>query len=103
MIGKQILGYTVDEVVGSGSFGTVYKVSKTNASGTYVRALKHIRLPATKQQYNSVLNSMGGDYSKADDYFAAALRETVDEIRILSMLSESGVMNIVRYYENDII
>lgn len=103
MIGEQILGYRVDEVIGSGSFGTVYKVSKTNASGTYVRALKHIKLPATRQQYNSVLNSMGGDYSKADDYFAAALKETVDEIRILSMLSESGVTNIVRYYENDII
>ena len=103
MIGEHVLGYRVDEVVGSGSFGTVYKVSKTNASGTYVRALKHIKLPATKQQYNSVLNSMGGDYSKADDYFAAALKEIVDEIRILSMLSESGVTNIVRYYENDII
>ena len=36
MIGEHILGYRVDEVVGSGSFGTVYKVSKTNASGTYV-------------------------------------------------------------------
>lgn len=45
MIGKEILGYRVDEKIGSGGFGTVYKVSKTNAAGTYVRALKHITLP----------------------------------------------------------
>lgn len=102
MIGKEILGYHVDEKIGSGGFGTVYKVSKTNAAGTYVRALKHITLP-TKKQYASVLNSMGGDYAKADDYFESALNDIVNEIKILSTLSESGVNNIVRYYENDII
>lgn len=102
MIGKEILGYRVDEKIGSGGFGTVYKVSKTNAAGTYVRALKHIPLP-TKKQYASVLNSMGGDYSKADNYFAGVLNDIVSEIRILSILSESGNQNIVRYYESDII
>ncbi len=102
MIGKEILGYRIDEEIGSGGFGTVYKVSKTNASGTYVRALKHITLP-TKKQYASVLNSMGGDCSKADDYFTGVLNDIVSEIRILSMLSESGIRNIVKYYENDII
>ena len=102
MIGEKILGYTVDEKIGSGGFGTVYKVSKTNASGTYVRALKYITLPNQKQ-YADVLNSMGGDYSKADDYFAGVLKEIVNEIQIISTLSEAGVQNIVRYYENDIV
>ena len=69
MLGKEILGYHVDEKIGSGGFGTVYKVSKTNVSGTYVRALKHIKLP-NKKQYSNILNSMGGDYTKADNYFA---------------------------------
>ena len=102
MIGNTVLGYHVDEKIGSGGFGTVYKVSKTNAAGTYVRALKHITLP-TKKQYTSVLNSMGGDYSKADDYFSSILKDIVSEISILSTLSESGTQNIVRYYENDIV
>ena len=102
MIGKEILGYRVDKEIGSGGFGTVYKVSKTNASGTYVRALKHITLPS-ERQYNTILNSMGGDYEKADDYFANVLKDIVEEIKILSTLSESGIKNIVRYYENDII
>ncbi|MBE6574733.1 MAG: serine/threonine-protein kinase [Ruminococcaceae bacterium] len=102
MIGKEILGYRVEEEIGSGGFGTVYRVVKSNAAGTYTRALKHIVLP-TKKQYAGVLNSMGGDYAKADDYFAGILADIVGEIRILSELSESGIQNIVRYYENDII
>ncbi len=102
MIGEKILGYTVDEKIGSGGFGTVYRVSKKNASGTYIRALKHITLPNQKQ-YADVLNSMGGDFSKADDYFAGVLNEIVNEIQIISTLSEAGIQNIVRYYENDIV
>ena len=102
MIGKTILGYTVDEKIGSGAFGTVYKVSKSNVSGTYTRALKHITIP-TKKQYIDVLNSMGGDYSKADNYFAEVLKRVTGEIQIISRLSETGCKNIVRYYENDIV
>ena len=96
------IGYTVGEKLGSGAFGTVYKVIKTNVSGQYVRALKHITIP-TEKQYNSVLNSMGGDVSKADSYFAQMLNSIVSEIQILNSLSERGTQHIVRYYENDII
>lgn len=102
MIGKTILGYTVSEKLGSGAFGTVYKVVKSNAAGQYIRALKHITIP-TEKQYYSVLNSMGGDVSKTDSYFSQMLHNIVSEIRILNDLSEKGVQHIVRYYENDIL
>lgn len=101
LIGKEILGYTVSEKIGSGAFGTVYKAVKMNVSGQYIRALKHITIP-TEKQYNSVLNSMGGDISKANSYFSQMLDNIVSEIRILNDLSEQGVQHIVRYYENDI-
>lgn len=80
LMGKVILGYTVTEKLGSGAFGTVYKVQKENPSGLYVRALKHITIP-TEKQYNSVLNSMGGDVSKADNYFSEMLKSIVSEIK----------------------
>ncbi len=101
LVGQTILGYTVTEKINSGAFGTVYKVEKVNPSGQYVRALKHITIP-TDKQYMSVLNSMGGDVSKADNYFAEMLKDIVSEIQILNTLSEKGVDHIVRYYENDI-
>lgn len=102
LVGKTILGYKVTEKINAGAFGTVYKAVKENASGQYVRALKHITLP-TQKQYNSVLNSMGGDINKANDYFASMLDSIVSEIHILDDLSERNSSNIVRYYENDIV
>jgi len=95
-------GYKVIEKLGSGAFGTVYKVVKHDASGEYTRALKHITIPSSKQQYESVFNSMGGDVSKVDDYFSAMLKSIVSEIQILNDLSEKGVTNIVRYYGHNI-
>lgn len=102
LVGKNILGYKVSEKLGSGAFGTVYKVEKRNVSGQYVRALKHIVIP-TEKQYYSVLNSMGGNVVKTDSYFLEMLETIVSEIKILNALSEKGVQNIVRYYENDIV
>lgn len=101
LIGKTILGYKVEENLGSGAFGTVYRVEKTNAAGQYIRALKHITIP-TEKQYNYVLNSMGGDSSKADSYFSQMLKGIISEIQISNDLSEKGVQHIVRYYESDI-
>lgn len=102
LVGQTVLGYTVTEKINSGAFGTVYKVEKVNPSGEYVRALKHITIP-TDKQYMSVLNSMGGDISKVDNYFSEKLKDIVLEIQILNNLSEKGAEHIVRYYENDII
>ena len=102
LIGKTVLGYIVEEQLGTGTFGTVYKAVKNNASGQYIRALKHITIPSQKQ-YLAVLNSMGGDLSKTDDYFAEMLQSIVSEIKILNDLTEKESANIVRYYENDII
>ena len=101
LCGQNIMDYTVQDEIGSGAFSTVYRAVKTNASGSYVRALKHIEIPSEKQ-YTSVLNSMGGDMSKADNYFSEMLTNIISEIRILNDLSEKGVQHIVRYYENDI-
>lgn len=101
LIGKKILGYTVNERLRSGTFGTVYKVVKADASGQCVRALKHITIPSEKQ-YFSILSSMDGDISKTDNYFSQMLGQIVSVIKVLKVLSEMDGQHIVRYYESDI-
>lgn len=101
LIEKKILGYTVSERLGFGTFESVYKVVKSDASGQCVRALKHITVPS-KKQYLSALSSMDGDISKADNYFSQMLIQIVSEIKILKVLSEKDGQHIVRYYESDI-
>ncbi|WP_261304028.1 serine/threonine-protein kinase [Paenibacillus andongensis] len=102
LTGQMILGYHVEEQIGSGGFGTVYKVSKTNVSGEFIYAMKHITIP-TEMQYNDVLSSMGGDYSKADNYFTSVLTDIIHEINILSSLSEKNSNHVVIYYDNEIV
>lgn len=102
LIGRNILGYTVSEELGTGEFGTVYKVIKANISEQYVRALKHITIP-TERQYRSMLNYMDDNVSRVDSYFLQMINNIVSEIRIINNLSEKGGQHIVRYYENDIL
>lgn len=102
LTGNTIMGYHINEKIGSGGFGTVYKVSKTNESGKYIYALKHITIP-TESQYNDVLSSMGGDYIQADNYFKSVLNDILYEINILRSLSEKNSSHVVTYYDNDII
>jgi len=101
IIGRTILGYKIIEIIGTGGFGNVYRVEKNNIVGNANRALKVVTLPK-ENQYTEVLNSMGGDYEKADRYFKLELDRVVDEIRVFSMLSEKDNHNIVSYYENDV-
>ncbi len=101
LLGKTILGYRLVEVLGSGSFGTVYKAVKENATGTYVRALKVITLPNDKQ-YSNVLNSMGGDITKTNAYFDQLFNEIFSEVKVLNDFTERDVPNVVRYYEHDL-
>lgn len=101
ILGKTILGYKVKEKIGTGGFGNVYKVERNNIVGNVTRALKVITLPK-ENQYLEVLNSMGGDHKKADEYFKKELERVVNEIRVFSMISEKDNHNIVSYYENDV-
>jgi serine/threonine protein kinase len=103
LLGKEILGYKVIETLGAGAFGKVYKALKSNQSGNYIRALKHISIPANNEQYESVRRSFGGDVSKTDAYFERMLQSFVSEIQIMNNLSEKGIFGVVRYYEHDIV
>lgn len=102
MIGQEVFGYRVEELIGCGSFASVYKVKKENESGTYIRALKHIIIP-TQDQYQKIWNAMGKDKVKTDQYFEQIFQETMQEIQLMHAFTDNGVQNIVSCYENDVI
>lgn len=67
--------------IGSGGFGDVYKVERSNIVGKTTRALKVITLPRD-DEYLEILNSMGGDKNKTNAYFEKELNRVVNEIRV---------------------
>lgn len=102
MIGQEVFGYRVEELIGKGSFASVYKVKKENESGTYIKALKHIIIPE-QDQYQRIWNAMGRNSEKTDRYFEQVFQETMQEIRLMHAFTERGIHNIVSCYENDVI
>ena len=81
MMGKSVFeGYWLDDRVGEGAFGTVYRIVKQDETGTYTRALKEITIP-TDAQYQEVLSSMGGDRRRTDQYFEEVRDEMIDFIK----------------------
>ncbi len=99
LVGKSFLGYTVGEKVSEDDLETVYKVIKED--GHNIRILNHITIPI-ENQYTSVMNSMDDDIIKVNNYFGKIISRFSRDISILSQLSEKGVKDIVRYYENKI-
>lgn len=102
LIGRTVLGYDVIELIGQGGFGKVYKAVKTTGKDKYYAAIKHIVLP-NESNYNDILNSMGGNYDAADNYFESMLDDMIAEIKTLFSLSKSNNQNIVTYYDHDIV
>lgn len=93
-------GWEIEEMIGKGAYGTVYRIKKEELGYTYYAALKVIELPSDEKEVSS-LQSMGMDENSVRSYYEGTAREIANEIRIMESLKSAG--NIVHVEEHALI
>lgn len=94
--------WTVDELLGEGTFGKVYKVHKTAMDTTYYSAVKHISIPASDAELRVVYDEgYATNEESARAWFSKILANLNGEIDTMYQLR--GYTNIVSYEDYKII
>lgn len=89
--------WTVEEEIGSGAFGTVYKIKREEFGRVYYSAMKVLRIPQDKEEHKR-LRSEGMDDASISTYYSQVVQDFVSEIELLSSLD--GITNIVDYKDH---
>lgn len=84
--------WTVDELIGRGTFGQVYKVKRTAFEYTSYAAVKVIEFPQDPSEVRELVNT-GMDSASIQEYFKDLAKNLVAEIRIMESLKTAN--NIV--------
>ncbi len=90
----------IEEEIGSGSFGTVFKIKKEIFGKTYYSALKIIRVPQNDSEIKSVRSELGDDDS-VKAYYSNFVQDFSKEIELMAELK--GNKNIVGIEDQDFI
>lgn len=77
--------WKITEKIGEGSYGTVYKIQKTDYGITTYSALKVIRIPRSNADIKAALNE-GMDEQSVTTYFQGFVEEIVQEISVMASL-----------------
>ena len=86
--------WNIDKLIGIGSYGKVYKISKQLGDENVISAVKHITIP-TREQYEDAILSIGNNQENLNIYFKDIVKKFENEIRLLYKLR--GNTNIVNY------
>ena len=89
--------WTVEETIGSGAFGTVYKIKREEFGKVFYAAVKVLQIPQDKEEYRR-LKSEGMDDASISNYYSQIAQDFVREIEFLSSLD--GITNIVDYKDH---
>ena len=87
-------GWTIEELLGEGQFGKVYRLARNEFGRTYESALKVIRIPKNESEYRSI-QSEGMDEESITSYYKSVVEEIVSECDLMYELK--GNSNIVSY------
>lgn len=96
-IGSYWKGWRIDELLGEGAFGKVYKISRREMDFEYSSALKVISIPNSMSEYKELRNQ-GMDDESIATYFNSVAEDLMIELKIMSRLK--GNTNIVSYEDH---
>ncbi len=91
--------WVIEQIIGQGSYGSVYKIRKSEYGVTTYSALKVIKIPQSSADIRSAL-SEGMDNQTVTSYFQGIVDDIVHEIAIMSQVK--GHPNIVCYEDHKI-
>ncbi len=89
--------WTVEEEIGTGAFGTVYKIKREEFGKVFYAAVKVLQIPQDKEEYRR-LKSEGMDDASISNYYSQIAQDFIKEIEFLSSLD--GITNIVDYKDH---
>lgn len=92
--------WKIQECIGEGAFGKVYKIVREEFGHTYEAALKVIEIPHNQAEYNSIKNETM-DQAEVDDYFKSMVEDIIKEFTLMSKLK--GNSNIVSYEDHAVV
>ena len=90
----------LSRLIGKGSFGKVFEITREEFGTTYRSALKIITVPQDDDDIKSMMTE-GTDIKSISEYYNGILREIINENEIMAQLK--GNSNIVSYEDHQII
>jgi len=92
--------WNIDELIGRGAFGRVYRVSHEEFGHTYTSAVKIITIPS-QNEFPASLDMARDNQGTLRNYYHELVQSLVNEVNILYSLS--GNSNILGYHDHKII
>ena len=89
----------LEEILGEGSYGTVWKASSSLGSSTIYSAIKIIRIPRSEAEFRLVVSETGS-IDSAREYYGEMAKDFLQEIAAMNALK--GISNIVSVEDSKI-
>lgn len=99
-VGDNWKGWTLESLIGEGSFGKVYKIVRKEFGHEYESALKIIRVPHNSAEVASI-KSEGMSDASITTYYQGMIQDIVSEFALMSELK--GNSNIVSYEDHEVV
>lgn len=98
LLGSKVLGnWIVKELIGSGSFGSVYKIERNEYGHTYTAAMKLISIPAAAEDIEEIRSEVREE-KEVHSYLSNLVKELINEVTLMDKLK--GNSNIVSYEDH---